>query len=121
MFTSLLRHAAMVCENARHGLPDRFANGTAIPMPDAETRAAFARRAERYTAVANRLGKRTLVRAGDQPVRLPRSLPSAVPTTGTLTALETHPRFGRNSHFHMPLEQKSGAPAGRIRGFGPAQ
>ena len=118
MFTSLLRHAAMVCDNARHGLPERFANGAAVPMPDAETRAAFARRAARYWAVANRLEKRTLAPVEGERVRVPRRLPAAVPTTGTLTALEVHPRFGRNPTPQAPVERNSGGPAHRIRSFG---
>lgn len=121
MSTSLLRHAAMVCDNARHGLPERFANGAAVPMPDAETRAAFARRAGRYWAVANRLEKRTLARANDERVRVPRRLPAAAPTTGTLTALEVHPRFGRNPTRQALVERISGAPAGRLRSFGVAR
>ncbi len=121
MVTSLLRHAAMVCDNARHGLPERFANGVAVPMPDAETRAAFSRRAARFTKMANRLEKRTPPRPDEERVRVPRRLPAALPTTGTLTALEVHPRFGRNPHSQMPLDQISGAPAGRIRGFGGGQ
>ena len=116
MLTSLLRHAAMVCENARHGLPERFANGAAVPMPDAEARAAFARRAARYWAVANQLEKRTPERADDEQVRVPRRLPAAVPTTGTLTALEIHPRFGRNPTPQALVDRMSGVPG--LRSFG---
>lgn len=118
MSTSLLRHAAMVCGNARLGLPERFANGAAVPMPDAEAQTAFARRAARYTAVANRLEKRTPARAYDERVWVPRRLPAPVPTTGTLTALEVHPRFGRNANPHALAERIFGSPARRIRSFG---
>ncbi|MCH8110644.1 MAG: hypothetical protein IH905_01605 [Proteobacteria bacterium] len=121
MLTSLLRHAAMVCHNARHGLPERFADGTSVAMPDAETRAAFARRAARYTTVANRLERRTLPPADNERVRVPRRLPAAVPTTGTLTALEVHPRFGRNPNSQALAEPRSGAPAPRLRSFGVAR
>ena len=121
MLTPLLRHAAMVCDNARHGLPERFANGAAVAMPDAETRAAFARRAARYTTVANRLERRTLPPADNERVRAPRRLPAATPTTGTLTALEIHPRFGRNPNPPAPVERRSGAPARGLRGSGVAR
>lgn len=115
---SLLRHAAMVCDNARHGLPESFANGAAVPMPDAEARAAFARRARRYTAVANRLEKLGLVGTEESGAPTPRRLPAALPTTGTLTALENHPRFGRGTNPQALAEKVFGPPARRIRSFG---
>ncbi len=121
MSTTLLRHAAMVCNQARRGLPDRFANGTPIPMPDGETRKVFALRAARYTAAANRIEGRARAHVEAGSVRVPRHLPAAAPTTGTLTALEMHPRFGRRRPLpKTAADEMSGARPGRIRSTGAA-
>ena len=121
MSTSLLRHAAMVCNHARIGLPERLADGTPVAMPDAEARKAFAVRAARYTAVANRIEGRRRIYAEAENVRTPRHLPAASPTTGTLTALDEHPRFGRRRPSPKTLANEIfGARPGRIRSTGTA-
>ncbi len=82
----LLRHAALVCENAARGLPVRFANGRPVARPDQPAKLAFAARARKFTATAARLdGRSSRVIPFVRPARC---LPGALPTTGTLTASE---------------------------------
>lgn len=111
----------MVCDNARAGLPTNLANGEVIPMPDVEARADFARRAARYRAVASKLERHRPVRADEAKARPPRRLPAASPTTGTLTALVDHPRFGRNVNPQAPAERVFDPRPTRIRSFGGAK
>ncbi len=106
MAPSLLRHAAMVCANAHRGLPQSFANGRSVAMPDGAARQRVAARAQHFAAVAARLDGRggTTDWTG---LRAARILPAAVPTTGNLTILEDDPYWRAE-----PLSQRLSAAGG---------
>ena len=91
MAPSLLRHAAMVCANAGRGLPQSFANGDRVRMPDGDSRERFAARAQHFAAVAARLDGHMAGKVDWAGLRAARVLPAAAPTTGNLTVLEDNP------------------------------
>ena len=91
MARSLLRHAAMVCTNACRGLPQSFADGRRVTMPDDAARRRFAARAQHFAAAAAGLDGGPSGATGWHSWRVARVLPAAAPTTGNLNVLEDDP------------------------------